>query len=248
MARHAPEASRCWPGAEPPKLEETLLMNPRFPLVVFDLDGTLVAHHEPIWKTLHERLGSDADRRRTVMEDARAGRISYDDWFHADLDMLREAGATRGAIEAIVDELRPTPGAEDLVEELRAAGSAVAVVSGGIDLVRIRVLGDLTFDAVHINRVRFSDDGRIAGGTPTAYDRHHKVQGIQALADGLGVELAEVAFVGDGSNDVHAARAVGTAIAWGADANEALVAVSDHHVTTGHMEDLRPLLLALRGL
>jgi phosphoserine phosphatase len=242
----------AWQGApkrlepvSPPNKEKTLSLNPRFPLVVFDLDGTLVAHHEPIWKTLHERLGSDAKRRRAVMADAKAGRISYADWFRADLELLRAAGATQSAIETIVDELSPTPGAVELVRELRGAGSAVAVVSGGIDLVRARVLGSLQFDGVHINHIRFSDDGRIAGGTPTAYDRNHKVQGIRALADGLGVEMEQVAFVGDGSNDVHGARAVGCAIAWGPEADRELVEVSDHHVTGGHMDALRPLLFSV---
>ncbi|MDP6944425.1 MAG: hypothetical protein QF464_09775, partial [Myxococcota bacterium] len=70
----------------------------RHRLVAFDLDGTLVAHDEPIWKTLHEACGSDLVRRRAVLRAARARELSYADWFAADIDMLQDAGATRADI------------------------------------------------------------------------------------------------------------------------------------------------------
>ncbi len=177
------------------------------------------------------------------MADARAGRISYAEWFHTDLAMLREAGAGRDSILAILAELRPTPGAAPLVRDLRRAGSKVAILSGGIDLVRTTVLGDLGFDAIHINRIMFDPEGRISGGTPTAYDRSHKVQGLETLSRRFGVPLREMVFVGDGPNDVQAAQAVGCAIAWGSGADPGLIAVSKHHICEATMDALRPLLL-----
>ena len=51
-------------------------VRPLYPLVVFDLDGTLVDQREPIWKTLHERLGSDPGRRRATIEAALAVEIA----------------------------------------------------------------------------------------------------------------------------------------------------------------------------
>ena len=60
----------------------------RYGLVAFDLDGTLVAHDEPIWKTLHTACGSDLVRRKAVLRAAFAGEISYADWFAADIAML----------------------------------------------------------------------------------------------------------------------------------------------------------------
>ena len=219
-----------------------------YPLVVFDLDGTLVDHPEPIWKTLHERLGSDPVRRRSTIRAAMSGAITYAQWFTSDLEMLREAGANRAAIERIVDTLKPTPGAVSLVRDLTVAGARVALVSGGLDMIRRRVLPSVEFDAIHINRIHFSDEGEITGGTPTAYDRNHKVSGIRSVAERFGVTLEQTAFVGDGSNDVYAATEVGYSIAWGSGAHPDLVQASDHHVVASDMDALRPLLLQDRGV
>ena len=219
----------------------------RYPLVVFDLDGTLVDQPEPIWKTLHERFGSDPERRRATIEAAISGEITYAQWFATDLDMLRDAGATRTSIERVVDAIQPTPGAIALVADLRSAGARVALVSGGLDMIRRRILPSVDFDAVHINEIHFSPEGTIDGGTPTAYDRDHKVSGIRTLTERFGVSMEDTAFIGDGSNDVYAARAVGCSIAWGERAHPSLVEVSDHHIMAEHMDALRPLLLG-RGL
>jgi phosphoserine phosphatase len=225
-----------------------LSVHPIYPLVVFDLDGTLVDHPEPIWKTLHERLGSDPERRRATMRAAMSEEITYAQWFASDIEMLREAGANRAAIERIVDTLRPTSGAISLVGDLRRAGARVALVSGGLDMIRRRVLPSVEFDAIHINRMSFSHEGELTGGVPTAYDRAHKVLGIRSLTERFGVTIDQTAFVGDGSNDVYAAREVGCSIAWGAGAHPDLVQVSDHHVVASDMEALRPLLLRERGV
>lgn len=218
-------------------------VHPIYPLVVFDLDGTLVDHPEPIWKTLHERLGSDPEARRTTIRAALSGEITYAQWFQTDLRLLREAGANRAQIEGIIDTLSPTPGAVSLVGELRRAGARVALVSGGLDMIRRRVLPTVQFDAIHINRIAFTKDGEIDGGTPTAYDRGHKVSGIRALTERFGITMRHTAFVGDGSNDVYAAQEVGCSIAWSERAHPGLVQVSDHHVVAPDMKALRPLLL-----
>lgn len=213
----------------------------RHGLVAFDLDGTLVAHHEPIWKTLHEACGSDLARRKVVLRQARAREISYADWFAADIDMLRGAGATRSGILQVISGLGPTPGARELVTDLQAAGARVVVISGGVGLVVDAVFPELRFDAVHINRLAFDDAGLLVGGEPTPYDMAHKTEGLRALAARFGVDMAHTAFVGDGPNDVAIAGVAGLSIAWG-DADPGLVDVSDVHVQAAHLDALRPLL------
>ena len=212
-----------------------------FGLIAFDLDGTLVAHGEPIWKTLHQSCGSDLARRKAVLHDALSGAISYAEWFSADIDMLQEAGATEEAVQRVLSPLRPTEGAERLVRDLQAAGAKVVVISGGIQRVIDTVLPGLEFDAILINRLRFDESGALVGGEPTPFDRAHKVDGLRMLAERFGVPLAETAFVGDGPNDVMVARAAGFSVAWGA-ADPTLIEVADVHVVGAHLDALRPLL------
>jgi phosphoserine phosphatase len=222
------------------------MLLPRYRLVAFDLDGTLVAHHEPIWKTLHESCGSDLTRRSAVLRAARAGELSYAEWFAADVDMLRNARVTRQDIMAVVAPLAPTPGARELVQDLQQAGARVVVISGGVGLVVDTVFPDVRFDAVHINRLSFDAAGLLAGGSPTAYDMAHKVDGLRELAEQFAVNMADTAFVGDGPNDVAIAGVAGLSIAWG-DADPGLVAASDHHVRAVHLDALRPLLFDHRS-
>ncbi|MGM0575789.1 MAG: HAD family hydrolase [Myxococcota bacterium] len=214
----------------------------RYDLVAFDLDGTLVAHYEPIWKTFHERLGSDRTRRKAVIADAVAGRISYEEWFAADLEMLRAAGARRDDLEAVAAGLEAAPGAPDLVRDLQRAGARVAVLSGGADLVLEAVLPGLAFDAVHINRIHFADDGHIVGGRHTAYDMEHKATGLRELCARFGVPMERTAFVGDGANDVEAAREAGFSVAWGDAAPDALREAAHAFVEGPHLDALRPHL------
>lgn len=214
-----------------------------YPLVVFDLDGTLVQHQVPIWKTLHGRLGSDPVQRSRVIADARTGALSYAEWFAADLRMLQAAGANERTVRAVLSELHAAPGAAALVSDLREAGARVAVLSGGVDTVLQVALAGVTFDAVWVNQLRFDDTGALVGGTPTPYDQHRKVDGLIELAGRFGVALAQTAFIGDGPNDVDAARSAGLSVAWGSNPDPALRYVAHHHVPGPDMADLRPLLL-----
>lgn len=213
----------------------------RYDLVVFDLDGTLIEHHEPIWKTLHGCLGSDLAERKRVMAAVQRGELGYEGWFAADLDMLRAAGATRDDIAAVLADLTPAPGARELVRDLRKAGARVAVLSGGIDLAVEVVFPGLVLDALWINRIEFDAEGRISGGQATPYDQQHKATGLTRIADDFGIPLARTAFVGDGDNDVDIARAAGFSIAWGL-APEALKYVSHVYVEGPDLAEIRPLL------
>ncbi|TNF28413.1 MAG: HAD family hydrolase [Deltaproteobacteria bacterium] len=215
----------------------------RYDLVVFDLDGTLVVHDGPVWKTLHGALGSDPARRKEVVRRALAGEISYADWFAADLAMLEAAGADRDALMAVVATFHPAPGALELLRRLKAAGAHTAILSGGVDLVVERHLPADLIDAVWVNRIFFDAGGRISGGEATPYDREHKAAGVRELRRRFGVPKERVAFVGNGPNDVAAAHEAAFAVAWN-DAPEDLRAASDVYLPGPDLLAAEPYLLA----
>jgi phosphoserine phosphatase len=192
----------------------------RYPLVCFDLDGTLVDDTVFIWQTLHERFGTDRAARRRARDDFFAGRIAYARWFETDLELLDRAGATKPAILLVLDDLRQMAGARETLAELRRRGHRLAVISGSLDIVLERVFPDLCFDHVLINRIRFNADGRIEGGTPTSYDLEHKAAGLRELCRREGIGTDRTAFVGDNVNDLWIAREAGLSIAFNCKSGE----------------------------
>jgi phosphoserine phosphatase len=191
-----------------------------FPLVSFDLDGTLVDDTIFIWKTLHERIETDPETRRRAREDFFNGAISYRRWFEIDLELLDAAGATEERILGIVDDLRPTAGAHETLAELRRRGHRLAIISGSLDIVVDRLFGEVGFDHVLINTIEFDGQGRISGGEPTPYDLRGKAEGLAEICRQEGIQTAQAAFVGDNLNDLWVARAAGLAIAFNCKSDE----------------------------
>lgn len=210
----------------------------RFPLVCFDLDGTLVDDTIYIWSTFHAHFRTDRERRAKAREDFFAGRISYREWFETDLELLDEAGADLASMRALVATLPLMPGARETLGHLRAEGRRLAVISGSVDLVLDTLFPDQAFDHILINRLRFGPSGRLDGGTPTAFDLDRKADGLRELARREGLDPREVAFVGDNANDVAVAGAAGRAIAFNCKSDE--LARVAHVVVKTH--DLRAIL------
>jgi phosphoserine phosphatase len=215
----------------------------RYALVIFDLDGTLVTLDKSVWQLLHDSLGTDPQERQATLKKARQGEITYDEWFHHDLVMLREAGATQSDVERVLADLKVVEGALDLLAQLRRGGARVAVISGGVKMTLGLALPNEVFDEVFINEIHYDDEGRISGGRSTPYDGAGKARGLEVLAERWNLTPSQIAFVGDGSNDVEIAQLAGYSIAWG-DSAAVLKEASNHVVPGPDLRALLPLLLA----
>jgi phosphoserine phosphatase len=212
-----------------------------YPLVCFDLDGTLVDDTIYIWQTLHETFATDAAARQRAYDDYNAGRIPYRRWFEHDLELLDAAGASRDRIREVLDSLRPMSGARATLRELRRRGHRLAVVSGSLDIVVDHLFPEVRFDHVLINRLRFDTDGRIAGGEHTPYDLEGKADGLREICRLEGLEPRQAAFVGDNANDVWIARAAGLGIAFNCKSDE-LRAACDVEVEGKDLARVLPLI------
>jgi pyrophosphatase PpaX len=183
----------------------------RYPVVLFDLDGTLVDSGAMI-------LASYRHATRTVLErevpdEVLAGFIGggsiREHMRTLDEDLADElVRVYREHNEPLHDELQAFPGVEDLLGTLSSQGRKLGVVTA-----KRRRTVDLAFRVLPIER--YFD----VVVTTESTDRHkpHPDPVLHALAE-LGAERAETAFVGDSPWDVEAGKAAGVftvAVSWG---------------------------------
>jgi phosphoserine phosphatase len=73
---------------------------------------------------------------------------------------------------------------------------------------------DHPFHHVFTNKIEFDAQGGITGWQATPYDMDGKAEAVQLLATRLGLDLGQVAFVGDNVNDCAAMKLAGLPIAY----------------------------------
>ena len=183
----------------------------RFPVVLFDLDGTLIDSGSMI-------LASFRHATRTVLARelpdevllAHVGGATLDEQMRA-IDPARVddlVASYREHNEPLHDELVPCAGVVDVLEELRREGRRLGIVTAKRQATvglafRVLPLAHL-FDAVVA-----SDD--------VARNKPHP-DGILRALELLGAEPGEAAYVGDAPFDVEAAKRAGVfsiAVLWG---------------------------------
>ena len=209
-------------------------------LIAFDVDGTLVEHPERlvIWQLLNRRYRGDLVISDQRYADFMAGKFDYETWVRLDVSEWIDAGATREHLLEEVRNLAPIPRARAVVDELKARGYRLAVISGTLDVVIDEFFPEHPFDAVFTNRIHFDDLGNVAAWTATRYDMAGKARALAELAARFDLTLAQCAFVGDHANDVEAAREAGFSIAFNPK-SPALIEVADAVV---HADSLEPIL------
>ena len=183
----------------------------RFPVVLFDLDGTLIDSGGMI-------LASFKHAARTVL-----GREVPDERILAAvggpglLEQMRALDASRvdelvrtyrEHNEPLHAELRACPGIEDVLARLSEQGRRLGVVTA-----KRRATIQLAFDVLPI--AQYFD--AIVGSDETQRHKPHPDPILRAL-ELLGAQPHEAAYVGDSPFDVRAAKAAGVyaiAVTWG---------------------------------
>jgi pyrophosphatase PpaX len=213
-------------------------VTPRWPVVLFDFDGTLADTIPLIVASYHHAVGTLGE----VVEEAEV--LS---WIGRPLQpVLEERYPGRGAHLTDVyrrwnlahhdDLIRRVDGVPELLAELHDRGARTGVVSSKkAETVRLglRAVGlDGVIDVV-------------AGQDETDHHKPHPAPLLYA-AERLSVSVSECVYIGDATVDVQAARAAGmaaVAVTWGAGEEEALAATGPDAVVAD-VAGLREALLA----
>jgi pyrophosphatase PpaX len=214
-------------------------VTPRWPVVLFDFDGTLAdtiplivaSYHHALGSVLGEEAAEDEVRSwigrplQPVLEERYPGRGAeltdvYREWNLANHDEL----------------IRTVDGVPELLDDLHAAGARTGVVSSKKgDTVR---LGLRAVGLAHRIDV-------LAGQEETELHKPHPAPLLYAAAQ-LGAAPRDCVYVGDATVDVEAARAAGmgaVAVTWGAGLEPALAATRPDAVVAD-VVGLRAVLFA----
>lgn len=206
-----------------------------YPVVVFDLDGTLL-RGTSVLRLLAGHLGY-ADEVAELDRAISAGEISSQ--VIADRSAAWFAGASTGDLDTVLARGPWIGGIAETLDALAAQGTQVLLAT-----ITWRFAADLLGERhgfAAVSGTELSMTGDVLGGVVTRYfDEHDKVRFVEAWCAEAGFTLDQVAAVGDSRSDVPLFGRVGRAIALNAtpDARHAAHRVLD-------TDDLRDVLAHL---
>ncbi|HEL2057131.1 TPA: phosphoserine phosphatase SerB [Streptococcus suis] len=178
-------------------------------LLVMDVDSTLILE-EGI-----DLLGEEAgvgEEVAAITERAMRGELDFEEALRERVALLKGLPVT--VFDRIMEKIHFTPGAADLVAELKNRGYKVAVVSGGFHETVDRLAAQLEFDYVRANRLEVVDGlltGQVLGEIVT---KETKKACLDAWAVENGLELSQTIAMGDGANDLPMIQRAGIGVAF----------------------------------
>lgn len=222
-------------------------------VVFFDMEGTLFCEtgthcdgtrSVSAWPLLAEKMGSKADAAETenYKKWKRGEYSSYISWMQDTSTVFKQEGMTQELFGATIQSIAYVPGVKETFDVLHKSGIWTGIITGGFYEHAQRVVSDCGVHHVYAScKFFWNEQGSLSHWEFTEYGLEGKVGAAREIAAHHGISLDECAFVGDGSNDVHIARAVGTSIAFNAD--KELQEVATHCVNQERgKEDFRAVL------
>lgn len=181
-----------------------------FKLLVMDMDSTLITM-ETI-DELADMVNIKAEVA-AITERAMRGEIEYDQSLRERLALLK--GLDESALQRVYDErLKFSPGAERMLDKVRAAGIRTLLVSGGFTYMTDRLKTRVQLDYTHSNVLEISNGkltGKVIGEIVNA---DAKLAALKRIAAEIGATPAQIAGVGDGANDLKFLAACGVSFAY----------------------------------
>lgn len=178
-------------------------------LLVIDVDSTLILE-EGI-----DLLGEEAglgEQVAAITERAMRGELDFEEALRERVALLK--GLPVSVFDRIIKKIHFTPGAGELVSELKMRGYKVAVVSGGFHETVDRLAAQLELDYVRANRLEVVDGvltGQVLGEIVT---KDTKKACLEEWAAENGLSLSQTIAMGDGANDLPMIQRAGIGVAF----------------------------------
>ena len=213
---------------------------PKYKLVCFDVDGTLIDNVKFSWQIFHDYFQTDRHRREDAKNRFFNGQITYKEWAEHDINLWKERGAKKSEFFKAIGHLRLMEGAMETLKELKKNGIKLAIISGSLNILLEKFIPDYEefFDDVFLSRIYFDGDGSISKIEATEYDLDGKALALRKIAEREGISLKECVFIGDYLNDLKIIQEAGLGIAFNCE-HEELKRVADVVI---EKKDLREIL------
>jgi len=178
-------------------------------LLVADMDSTMV-----VGETLDDLAAFAGLKEHIAAITARAmnGELDFKEALRERVGLL--AGLPADCLEKTYAHLRFMPGAETLVQTMKAHGAKAVLVSGGFKYFTSRVAAHCGFDRDLANEMEI-ENGKLTGKVvDPILDRSTKLQTLVSSAAEHSLPLTLTIAVGDGANDLEMIRAAGLGVAY----------------------------------
>ncbi|NQX10208.1 phosphoserine phosphatase SerB [Microbacteriaceae bacterium VKM Ac-2855] len=180
-------------------------------LVVVDADSTLIQNE--VIELLAEHAGT-VDVVAAVTERAMRGELDFEESLRERVGTL--VGVAVESFEAVRASIIVTPGVEQLVAGIHAAGGAIGVVSGGFHEILDPLAAELNLDFARANCLE-ARDGVLTGGlNDGVIDAVAKADAVREWAAACNVPLDRTIAVGDGANDLEMMSIAALSVAFNA--------------------------------
>jgi phosphoserine phosphatase len=176
-------------------------------LVVFDVDSTLI--EQEVIELLAAKAGKAHDVA-DVTERAMRGELDFTSSLRARVETIR--GMPISILEEVLNEIRITKGAIELIEYIHAQGGKAAAVSGGFIELLEPLAKTLKLDFFRANVLEV-ENGHFTGDViPPVIDKPAKAQALREWAEQLNLSLDRTVAIGDGANDLDMMAIAGVSI------------------------------------
>lgn len=189
---------------------------PKYKLVCFDVDGTLIDNVEFSWQVFHDYFQTDKHRREDARRKFFNGEITYLQWAEHDINLWREKNAKKEDFFKAIAHLRLMEGAVETLNELKKRGIKLAIISGSLNVVLEKFIPNYNeiFDDVFLSKIYFDEYGHISKVEATEFDMDAKALALKKIAEREKLSLKECVFIGDYLNDLRIMQTAGLGIAF----------------------------------
>lgn len=178
-------------------------------LICFDMDSTLI--QAEVIDALAREAGV-GEQVSAITESAMRGEIDFKESFRRRVALLK--GLSESRLEAIVERIPLTEGAEELIRTVKDMGLKTAILSGGFTFFGRRLQQRLGIDYLYANELVI-ENGVVTGEVrEPIVDGQRKADLLKQIAEKEGIRLEQVIAVGDGANDLPMLGVAGLGIAF----------------------------------